>query len=116
MKKIILPAAGLFLIAAFVCAQSGGFQKPGAAESKAINEGARIQVESLPVMIPRVTVQQGRKPVNLRDLDVEIEIVGNVALTTYDMTFHNPNSAVLEGEFVICYAARREPERIRHRA
>lgn len=39
------------------------------------------------------------KPVELRELDVEVEVVGNIATTTYDMTFYNPNHSELAGIF-----------------
>lgn len=49
---------------------------------------------------PRIIVPQDKQPIQWRDLHVEVAVTGNVALTTYDMTFFNPNSMVLEGEFV----------------
>ncbi|MDR1834917.1 MAG: hypothetical protein LBQ96_03855 [Fusobacteriaceae bacterium] len=49
--------------------------------------------------VPRVTVQENREQITLRDLKIQVEIIGNVALTTYDMTFQNPNAVVMEGEF-----------------
>ena len=41
----------------------------------------------------------GGKDIVLRDLKVNVEVVGNVATTTFDMTFYNPTSRTLEGEF-----------------
>ncbi len=38
------------------------------------------------------------KAAELQTLDIDIEIVGNIALTTVDMTFYNPNNRVMEGE------------------
>jgi tetratricopeptide (TPR) repeat protein len=39
------------------------------------------------------------KNIELRDLKVNVEVVGNVATTTFDMTFYNPTTRTLEGEF-----------------
>jgi Vault protein inter-alpha-trypsin domain/Uncharacterized protein conserved in bacteria (DUF2135) len=38
------------------------------------------------------------KPLGLSSLDIKVEIVGNIATTTYDMLFYNPANQVLEGE------------------
>ena len=39
------------------------------------------------------------KDIELRDLKVNVDVVGNVATTTFDMTFYNPTTRTLEGEF-----------------
>lgn len=38
------------------------------------------------------------KPLGLSSLDIKVNIVGNIATTTYDMLFHNPTNSILEGE------------------
>jgi hypothetical protein len=38
-------------------------------------------------------------PMRLDKLSVDIRIVGQIAVTTLDMTYYNPNSRVMEGEF-----------------
>lgn len=38
------------------------------------------------------------KPLGLSSLDIKVNIIGNVATTTYDMLFYNPTDQVLEGE------------------
>ena len=38
------------------------------------------------------------KPLGLSSLDIKIDVVGNIATTTYDMLFHNPTDAILEGQ------------------
>lgn len=50
--------------------------------------------------IPSLIIQhnQSEKPLEISHLDVTIEVIGNVATTTYDMIFFNPNSRDLEGE------------------
>lgn len=52
-----------------------------------------IQPEKEIVRPPQVTIPKNSvdKPIELSDLAIETVIYGNVAVTTYDMTFHNPN-------------------------
>jgi hypothetical protein len=38
-------------------------------------------------------------PMRLNKLNVDIKIIGQIAITTLDMTYYNPNSRVMEGEF-----------------
>jgi len=38
------------------------------------------------------------KPLGLTTLNIEVNVVGNIATTTYDMLFYNPTKDVLEGE------------------
>lgn len=42
---------------------------------------------------------EGGKDIELRELLVNVDVVGNVATTTFDMTFYNPTTSTLEGEF-----------------
>ena len=53
------------------------------------------------VILPQVKVSQedNAKPMQLQDLSVDILVVGQTAVTTMEMTFYNPNSRVMEGEF-----------------
>lgn len=39
------------------------------------------------------------KAIRLTHLKVDVEVISDIAITTYDMTFYNPNNRVLEGEF-----------------
>ena len=59
-----------------------------------------VQPEKEIVRPPQVTIPKNSvdKPIELSDLAIETVIFGNVAVTTYDMTFHNPNGRVMEGE------------------
>lgn len=43
------------------------------------------------------TLHIGKKQLALSSLDIKVDIVGNIATTTYDMSFYNPSSKVLEG-------------------
>ncbi|WP_299437822.1 VIT domain-containing protein [uncultured Aquimarina sp.] len=38
------------------------------------------------------------KPIGLSSLDIHVDVIGNIATTTYDMLFYNPTNTVLEGE------------------
>ena len=59
-----------------------------------------VQPEKEIVRPPQVMTPKNSedKPIELSDLAIETVIYGNVAVTTYDMTFHNPNGRVMEGE------------------
>lgn len=46
--------------------------------------------------IPIIKIEEGA--VELQELDIKVEVNGNIASTTYDMTFYNPNERILEGE------------------
>ena len=46
--------------------------------------------------IPVLNVKD--KPLGLSSLDIKVEVVGNVATTTYDMLFYNPTNEILEGQ------------------
>ena len=48
--------------------------------------------------LPQVTLAKGLKPIELQSLFVDTKIVGNIAQTTYEMAFYNPNRRLLEGE------------------
>ena len=53
------------------------------------------------IILPQVKVSQedNAKPMQLQDLLIDILVVGQTAVTTMEMTFYNPNSRVMEGEF-----------------
>ena len=53
------------------------------------------------IILPQVKVSQedNAKPMQLQDLSVDILVVGQTVVTTMEMTFYNPNSRVMEGEF-----------------
>jgi TonB-dependent SusC/RagA subfamily outer membrane receptor len=48
-------------------------------------------------VIPFIKVND--RQLEMTSLSIEVQIVGNVATTTYDMLFYNPTHSVLEGEF-----------------
>ena len=43
--------------------------------------------------------ETGEKAVIMDTMVIKTEINGDIAVTTYDMTFYNPNNRILEGEF-----------------
>jgi tetratricopeptide (TPR) repeat protein len=54
-------------------------------------------VQILAQEIPVIDVKK-ETPVSLSELSIRVEVFGNIASTTYDMKFYNPNDRVLEGE------------------
>ena len=49
--------------------------------------------------LPTVTLPSTQlEPIRLNSLNISTKITGNIAQTTYEMGFYNPNSRVLEGE------------------
>ena len=53
-------------------------------------------------VVPEVKVvnERNANPMVLQDLSVDILVIGQTAVTTMEMTFYNPNSRVMEGEFL----------------
>ncbi|UZD36118.1 VIT domain-containing protein [Capnocytophaga ochracea] len=52
-------------------------------------------------VVPEVKVvnERNANPMVLQDLSVDILVVGQTAVTTMEMTFYNPNTRIMEGEF-----------------
>ena len=52
-------------------------------------------------VVPEVKVvnERNANPMVLQDLSVDILVIGQTAVTTMEMTFYNPNTRVMEGEF-----------------
>ncbi len=47
---------------------------------------------------PQLTVKKDSIELEIATLKVEVLVTGNIATTTYDLTFYNPASRILEGE------------------
>ena len=49
--------------------------------------------------VPTLSIhrQTGEESLDISQLDVNVEIVGNIATTTFDIVFYNPFNRVLEG-------------------
>ena len=52
-------------------------------------------------VVPEVKIvnERNANPMVLQDLSIDILVIGQTAVTTMEMTFYNPNSRVMEGEF-----------------
>ncbi|MBQ3800051.1 MAG: hypothetical protein II837_07130, partial [Treponema sp.] len=60
---------------------------------------AQSAVQSSPAISMKVAGSASASPVRMTSLAAEVEVMGNIATTTLDMTFVNETSRVLEGEF-----------------
>ena len=63
----------------------------------AIAGGAMAQKTIFPEV--KVRGQHNVNPMQLQELSMDILVMGQTAVTTMEMTFYNPNSRVMEGEF-----------------
>ncbi len=52
----------------------------------------QLQAQDIP------SIKVGEDRLGVTSLDIKVEVVGNIATTTYDMLFYNPTSSILEGE------------------
>ena len=43
-------------------------------------------------------IKVGEKTISVQKLKVNVTVLGDIAITTFDMHFYNPNNRVLEGE------------------
>lgn len=43
-------------------------------------------------------IRENEKPVRISQVKVGVKVIGSLAVTTVDMTFHNPNNRIMEGE------------------
>lgn len=58
--------------------------------------------QDIPNPFFRIDIQEeDLKPIEVAELSVEVEVIGNLATTTYDVLFYNPNFRVLEGDLDI---------------
>ncbi len=57
------------------------------------------QVSINPVMKVSNLRKNTENPMRLDRLSIDIKVIGQIAVTTLDMTYYNPNSRVMEGEF-----------------
>lgn len=59
---------------------------------------ALLQAQGL--RMPQLRVPSGGEPVRIQTLKVDVQVVGGLATTTWDLTVTNPQDRVLEGELV----------------
>lgn len=59
------------------------------------------QNEPLPSAIPamRILNDSAATAMNISSLHINVEVAANIATTTFDIVFYNPNDRILEGEF-----------------
>lgn len=59
------------------------------------------QQEPLPTAIPtlRILHDTAASAIRISSLHIEVKVTANIATTTFDMEFYNPNNRMLEGEF-----------------
>ena len=59
-----------------------------------------IAFQASVAQVPSLSIhrQTGEESLDISQLDVNVEIVGNIATTTFDIVFYNPYNRVLEGE------------------
>lgn len=95
MKKII----GSTIVLLFACLLGLSFQKKGKKEIIVVEEQEKPN-QNGKRMFPAIIVKENGKssPLGLDDLKVEVKVVGNMATTTFEMTFYNDLDRVLEGE------------------
>ncbi|MCL2327283.1 MAG: DUF2135 domain-containing protein [Bacteroidetes bacterium] len=59
-------------------------------------------LEEMPIStLPVMNVNGGNSEVYLQSLDVQVEVVGNIATTRYVMVFKNRTNKILEGELLV---------------
>lgn len=58
------------------------------------------------------TLHAGKEQLALATLNVSVNITGNIATTTYDMSFYNPTNRVLEGQLKFPLAENQEVSRL----
>ena len=59
------------------------------------------QHNKITILPPVVKIaEKGLKPISLSELNINAEVVSNIATSTYELVFYNPNNRILEGELV----------------
>ena len=56
--------------------------------------------ERMPMPQIQIRQEDRTQPAKLHDLQISVKVVGHVATTTWDLTVHNPQDRILEGELV----------------
>ena len=58
-------------------------------------------IENLPSAVPVLNIinDTTASPIKISSLNVDVSIASNIATTTFDIVFYNPNDRILEGEF-----------------
>ncbi|MFI5204091.1 MAG: VIT domain-containing protein, partial [Flavobacteriales bacterium] len=106
-NTLLLTIAAVFMLAAM--AVSNTFQKKEkvnqSVAGRNLFDDSTALYKVLPTAFPALLVKKSKndtvsQPLKLRELKVDVQVVGNRAQTTMDMVFYNDLNRVLEGEFV----------------
>lgn len=59
-----------------------------------------VSLFSIFVLYPQKSpaIKVGNHELGITTLDIKVEVIGNIAITTFDMLFYNPTNSILEGE------------------
>lgn len=83
-RRVTMIALSIFLFQSFFCTVYSQQSKP---------------IGINPVMKVSNLRKNTENPMRLDRLSIDIKVIGQIAVTTLDMTYYNPNSRVMEGEF-----------------
>ncbi|MCL2144666.1 MAG: DUF2135 domain-containing protein [Endomicrobia bacterium] len=90
MKKLpLLSILGLFFVPYYSFAQ----------EMPSLPKQDAPPSETIILPPPQIRIPENMKALEIAELNVNIEVAANIAVTKYDITFFNPNNRILEGEF-----------------
>ena len=98
--------AGMFVAATVTAIATGVWAQAQQPQQTQTNPARRMGQQTVPPSTPPATgtlrpwlqVADAQQPVRLSGLHVQGQVVGEVARTTLEMHFHNPNNRVLEGQ------------------
>jgi len=82
--RVTMIALSIFLFQSFFCSVYSQQSRP---------------IGINPVMKVSNLRKNTENPMRLDRLSIDIKVIGQIAVTTLDMTYYNPNSRVMEGEF-----------------
>lgn len=89
-----------FLAAVLICAGIPALHPPKPPSPPQEAPAGRPQAISRPRPSILVPAPDGKQvPARIQDLAVEVQVVGSLAITTWDFTLFNPQDRILEGEF-----------------
>lgn len=98
LNRVVLGSLAIVLLTAFGIDQSSFKSKGIKPLKRLIVNSAVLEQER---MFPKIIIKSGNEeqtPLGLQELDVKVEVVGDIATTTFEMTFFNNENRILEGE------------------
>jgi len=91
----------VLLTAALICLGIAALRPPVQQPPQEAATSQRPQAISRPRPAIQIPGPDGKAvPARIQDLSVDVQIVGSLAVTTWDFTVFNPQNRILEGEFV----------------